>query len=149
MFSLSFHPQDERILVAGRDLRATEWDLATKSERGIPIEYCTIAAYDDDGDSIAAASPDGRFRLIEAETRGVLAIFVGHTDTIQTIEFDATGRLLISTSRDATARLWSVANQSSVYVGRIVGFVDGRCRSARDRQDPDSRGGRRLRLVTA
>jgi WD40 repeat protein len=47
-------------------------------------------------------------KLWDAATGKRLATFLGHSNTVHTVGFNADGSLLISGSRDGSARVWPV-----------------------------------------
>jgi WD40 repeat protein len=73
-----------------------------------PWIYC--AAFAPDGKTLATCG-DGAIRLWNAETGQELGRLEGHEDRVTCIAYTADGKLLVSSGRDGTVRLWDVARR--------------------------------------
>ena len=95
-----------------------EWvlDLITESfaeEMGIPSkrgEKRTIwsVAYSPDGNSVAAASYDGKIYLWNLQGNPIGKPFEGHEGDVFSVAFSPDGQLLVSGGADRTIRLWNL-----------------------------------------
>lgn len=80
----------------------------------------------DDGQLLARGTATGRTYLFDCTggrsaelleghaVPGHTPYLLGHTESVLTVEFDATGRRLATGSADATARIWNVADKTNV-----------------------------------
>ncbi|HHH30568.1 MAG TPA: hypothetical protein ENK57_19805, partial [Polyangiaceae bacterium] len=85
------------------------WDVATGAERlhvQTPADELLHVAVHPDGRRVATADGevDSALRLWDAHTGAELAVFEGHGGRIRGLEFDASGRWLVSASDDGVVR---------------------------------------------
>src|SRR5918992_142284 len=62
-----------------------------------------------DGRTLVAAGSDGRIRFWDVATGEIRRTLTGHTNAIYVAVFSPDEKLLASSSRDLTARIWDVA----------------------------------------
>jgi WD40 repeat protein len=109
---------DGNLLVAsgGNDPAIYVWKLDDKNTssklntlNGDPNVVITIFAMTFTRDSTTLASGDnfGIIKLWDTSTRKVKSILKGHTEWINTIDFNTDGTLLISSSFDRTTKFWN------------------------------------------
>ena len=96
------------------------WDLS-RSERlwsfrwdGVPHSL----AFSADGALLAVGNRQRDVVLLNAHTGDVLADLYGHAGEVSSVAFSPDGALVVSTSGDGTARLWSVAEARQLRVLR-------------------------------
>ena len=80
-----------------------------------------------DGKTLVVAGGDGKIRFLDMATGEVLRILTGHTNVIYRGVFSPDEKLLASSSRDHTARIWDVAAGKELEGERL----DGECTSPR------------------
>jgi WD40 repeat protein len=118
--ALAFAPDGRRLAIAGRDGVVRELDVRSgrlrpaweKRHRG----YIRSLAYRPDGRVLATGGRDGSLWLWETRSGRPLKQLKGHTDDVNSLEFDARGRLL-SASDDKTVRLWDPLGPDRVFAG--------------------------------
>jgi WD40 repeat protein/predicted Ser/Thr protein kinase len=80
------------------------------AERQIPVPGLTLAALGPDGTLVAAGLTNGRLVAISRNQPTERHEWPAHTGEVTSLEFNRDGRLLVSTSEDHQARVWSVTN---------------------------------------
>ena len=73
-----------------------------------------------DGKTIVVAPGDGKIRFVDLNTATVKQILVGHTNMVYIANFSSNEKLLASSSRDNTARIWDIAAGRELH--RLGGF---------------------------
>jgi WD40 repeat protein len=125
VLAVAFGPRPGLLVSAGDDETIRTWDLATGKEAACHscIGYrATILAADRFGTRVAAGCADGTVRLYEASKSGALPnwadapTLTGHAHGITAMSFDLSGRLLVTASRDGTARIWDLTSRSATTV---------------------------------
>ena len=128
--SLAFTADGRRMVSASHDGTATVWDTTTwtvlSSLRDKPLGGLWCAAIHPDGRRIALAGLNKLVGLWEPET-GNLRVFQGHADRVTGVAFHPGGRLLASSSDDATVRLRDVETGREVRVYRDSGLFSFTC----------------------
>jgi len=118
--ALAFSPDGRRIAIGGRDGLVREFDV--RRQKLLPAwerrhaGYIRSLAYRPDGRVLASGGRDGSLWLWEARTGRALKQLKGHTDDVNSVEFDAHERLL-SASDDKTVRVWDPRAPEKVFSG--------------------------------
>ncbi|KAJ3005091.1 hypothetical protein HKX48_000877 [Thoreauomyces humboldtii] len=76
---------------------------------------------------ITVTADDFAIRVIDTATRKIVREFVGHRSQITDTAFTPDGRLLISTSTDATMRTWDLPTGHCVDVARVASIPRSVC----------------------
>ncbi len=119
---IAIEPNGERVAWSTRDWKVTVANLATEDilavrelardgagrPIGSPIDWSP------DGKWIAACTTDYRIELWRADSLEVEGSWPAHDASIRSVEFSADSGLLISTSADTTAKLWSVPDGRAI-----------------------------------
>ena len=126
-----FHPTRSELLSVSYDKTIRIWDMQTtqcvdvlRPARGPgPLGMLFAAAISPDGRLLAVGGHDGhgsdhRLTLIDLRSRSLLHELRGHSNVVLDIEFSPDGRLLASSSADATIRLWNLSTLRATHVLR-------------------------------
>jgi WD40 repeat protein len=113
---VAFSP-DGRLLASGSRLGTVEiWDLATAQ-----LLFALEASSEDisfSPDGLLLASTSGvNVKVWDVSTGQLIAEFEGHTERVESVAFSPDGRLLVSGSKDGTAKLWEIPD---VTLGVVV-----------------------------
>jgi WD40 repeat protein len=132
VWSAVFSSDGTRIVTASRDRTARIWDAATGKPVGVPMEHRDAvwgAAFSPDGSPdgvrVVTASQDGTARIWDAATGEAIRVpdqvthssnplVLHHGDGVTSASFDPSGRYVVTTSHDSTARVWSAVDGSPV-----------------------------------
>ncbi|KAG2352023.1 WD40 repeat-like protein, partial [Suillus spraguei] len=112
--SISYFLDGQRIISGSVDKTTRQWDLkAGKEIEGAKEVFekrvCAVAV-SRDGRWIVTADGDwngGRLKACEVET-GIVKIFEGHSQYINTVDISTDSTLLASGSQDETSRIWNL-----------------------------------------
>ncbi|MCC6428685.1 MAG: WD40 repeat domain-containing protein [Phycisphaerales bacterium] len=83
----------------------------------------TYIAWDTASQLLAAALTNGKTALIDAKTAGIVRTLEGHERNVQSVDFSADGRYLVTAGTDRTARLWDV--QTGIQIAILRGHTAG------------------------
>ena len=72
------------------------------------------AAFSPDGSEIATASADRLGTIYYSRNGRLIASLAGHRDAVTSIEFDPSGRTIVTGSSDGTARLWAALPEGTL-----------------------------------
>jgi WD40 repeat protein len=111
ILTCAIDPRGLLIAAAGGDGRIRVWDVASGAERlALPGHLGGVSqlAFSADGNCLVSAGFDRRLRLWDLSTTEVVAEFRGHTDALTGCA-EMLGGQLVSTSRDASVRIWDIA----------------------------------------
>jgi WD40 repeat protein/transcriptional regulator with XRE-family HTH domain len=101
-----FSPDGKFVLAGGNGIPTRMWDAQTGEN---------VRNFDTNGVRDVAFSPDGRYalssglrtpKLWDTQTGKELISFSGHTDFVFDVAFSADSRLVLTGSKDGTARVW-------------------------------------------
>jgi WD40 repeat protein len=110
-FGIGLHPDGQRILTIHPDgVRQWDWpsgDLAGYIQ-GVDV---SSAVYSPDGSLIAIGDDDGIIRLWSAVLGELVAELDGHSGRVSSIDFDPTGRRLVSGGSDTKALVWDIESR--------------------------------------
>jgi len=120
--AIAFSPDGKKLASGSQDRMILIWDLdAGESEVAYlgHQEWVNAVSFSPDGKKLASGSEDGEVRIWEVPTRGPqgepvainrpLQTLKGHTAAVNSIAFNADGKLLVSGSSDASMKLWDAA----------------------------------------
>lgn len=116
---IAFSP-DGKVVASGDSTGSINlWDVKAK---GLPKKKLTghrddvtAIAYSSDGTLLASGSGDGNIKLWSTDTGSLLGDLSGHVNTVNSVIFSPDNKLLIShSSRDHTAKFWSVKEKSEL-----------------------------------
>jgi transducin (beta)-like 1 len=116
IFALKWNKSGTHLLSGSFDKSAVIWDAATGALRQ-QFTFHTAPTLDVDwrsDSSFASCSTDKHILVCELGRNAPLNDFVGHSDEVNAITWDATGRLLASCSDDRTAKLWNCDSTTAV-----------------------------------
>ena len=107
--SLSFSPDNRRLITASEDGIAKVWDVATGTLLHNLVGHSSrvlCAAYSPDGKRIASGGDDFSIRIWDAETFDPVARLAGHEDRVYALAWRADSEQVVSGSADNAVRLW-------------------------------------------
>jgi len=115
-----FSSDGRSLVTSSEDGAAYLWDVAT-GRRELLLVGTTgavgpvdAAAFSPDGSEIATASTD-RLALVYYSRDGrVIAPLAGHRDAVTSIDFDPSGRTIVTGSSDGSARLWDALPEGTL-----------------------------------
>lgn len=117
LISVAFSGDGQRLAASGGGRVAYVWDLSDPETFASPAAYgfaegdLITSALSPDGSLLAGAGSAGLVYLWETDPAGSEApeVLIGHSSTVNSLHFSQDGERLVSTSNDATARVWEVA----------------------------------------
>jgi WD40 repeat protein len=117
--SVSFSPDNSRIVTCSWDETVRLWDAATGQPIGEPLRGHTNSvlsvAFSPDGTRIVTGSSDKTVRLWDAATgQPVGEPLRGHTNSITSVSFSPDGTRIVTGSRDKTVRMWDAGTGQPV-----------------------------------
>ena len=119
-----FSPDGRSLVTSSQDGAAYLWDVATGQRQlllvGGPgaVGAVNDAAFSPDGSEIATASANRLGTIYYSRDGRVIASLAGHHDAVTSIDFDPSGRTIVTGSSDGTARLWAALPEGTLHPGR-------------------------------
>jgi len=113
----SFSPDDRLVAVAGADTAVHVWRVADGSRLNL-IELDAqpaIVRFSSDGLLLAAGDAGGRVRVWRTGSSNAFAGPLLHSAAVGALEFDRSGRFLLTASEDGTARVWDLAGVAPMH----------------------------------
>jgi len=116
--TLSFSPDDRRVMAALKNGTVLVWDLATEQEQPpitlvagpVKQEKFLCAAFSPDRRRLVTGSRTGAVELWDLQSGKKVQTFAGHAGEVHAVTCSADGWLILSVGRDNTVRLWDVAS---------------------------------------
>ncbi|MCL4217703.1 MAG: protein kinase, partial [Candidatus Hydrogenedentes bacterium] len=112
-FSMSFHPDGQRLAVGYYDSNAVS---IYNADTGAPVtdlpldaNSLTTVAWHPEGHLLATGGSDPRVRIWDVDARRRLSVLEAHVEHVTPASFHWSGNLLLSGSWDGTARLWQIS----------------------------------------
>jgi WD40 repeat protein len=115
-----FSSDGRSLVTSSQDGAAYLWDVATGQRQlllvGGPgaVGAVNAAAFSPDGSEVATASADRLGTIYYSRNGRVIASLAGHHDAVTSIEFDPSGRTIVTGSSDGTARLWAALPEGTL-----------------------------------
>jgi WD40 repeat protein len=115
-----FSPDGHSLVTSSQDGAAYLWDVATGQRQlllvGGPgaVGAVNASAFSPDGTEIATASANRLGTIYYRRNGRVIASLAGHHDAVTSIEFDPSGRTIVTGSRDGGARLWAALPEGTL-----------------------------------
>ena len=100
-------------------------NLASGDERrtGPLTTSISVARFHPDGKRIFVGDYDGKLAIIDIETLKVQQAWSGHGNRVISLDFDATGANLVSSSFDGTVRAWNIESDKPAELAVMAGHV--------------------------
>jgi len=118
IFSLKWNRKGDLLLSGSVDKSAIVWEGKTGDVKQ-HFEFHSAPTLDVDWrtqTSFATCSTDKRIFVCKLGDTAPLKCLEGHTDEVNNIKWDPSGKLLASCSDDHTARIWNLHSDSAVHV---------------------------------
>ncbi|TVS10004.1 MAG: hypothetical protein EA424_26065, partial [Planctomycetaceae bacterium] len=109
VLSLSFSPDQQRLLSGSQDETARVWDWVNGAERGALRGHfgpVWSARFSPDGQRIVTAGDDGTVRVWSSSERTLITRFPGHQGAVYAAAFSPDGNLIASGGADQRVLVW-------------------------------------------
>ena len=121
ILTVTFNPDQTLLATGGTDGYIRLWKVADGQEVAAwkaHNDWIRVLSFSPDGQTIASGGNDKIINLWHPQTQELKQRLSGHTDWIWSLKFTQKDNLdlLISTSSDNTARVWSLDTGKTVYV---------------------------------
>lgn len=131
VYAVHFAPDQQTLASSSHDTTIRIWDVSSGNCLNVLQGHTSgvrCVRYSPDGQLLASGGHDGSIRLWNRQLHSKpsssnpsfinssVKLLHGHTDWVWDIAFSPDGRLLASTGRDSTLRLWSVPDGQSIHV---------------------------------
>ncbi len=129
---VDFHPDGEALISAGGDGTVRLYNVATRelirTIEAHPGQQVSRAKFSVAGDLIATSGRDSMVRVWNVRTGEMVREFAGHTGWVSTVNFDPTGRFVVS-GADDNLIIWDLNAPEDNPIYRVLvghqGFVYG------------------------
>ncbi|MGZ3814569.1 MAG: WD40 repeat domain-containing protein [Mucilaginibacter sp.] len=109
-------PDGKYIATSGSDKVLKIWDAHEKKQLlNLPIGEVNNISFSKDNNYLICSSK-GTVLLLDAITGGLIREFPGHNDKINTVRFNPSDDLLITSSADHTSMIWNVKTGQLMHV---------------------------------
>jgi WD40 repeat protein/serine/threonine protein kinase len=131
-----FSRNGDRIVTASKDGTVKVWDSHAEPDEASTEQEGRrfTAAFSPDGLEVLTCSDDGAARVRDSTTWGRLAVFAGHTGTVDDGRLSTDGQRAVTASTDGTARIWDVCTASLLHTLDHPDIVFGAAFSPDDRR---------------
>lgn len=117
VLDLAFHPQGDRLAIAGADNILRIVDVASgKDLRTITShsDWVTAVAWNSDGSKLASASRDKTVKVFDVNTGELLTTYSGHGTAVRGVAFHPDGAEVYSGGEDNKLHRWAIAEAKKV-----------------------------------
>jgi centriolar protein POC1 len=68
-----------------------------------------------DGTCFAAGTGDGKAKIWDLRSQRILQVYLGHSDTVSSVDFHPNGNFLITSSKDSSVKIWDLRQGHCLY----------------------------------
>jgi eukaryotic-like serine/threonine-protein kinase len=110
LFAIAFSRDGRQLAAGGYDFTTTVWNLETRRSKvlRLPGHSVTALEFTPDGRGLLSGGRNNVSVLWDLVTGDVKHVTRGHTDEISSLVLGRQGHLLITGSKDGTARIWKI-----------------------------------------